>query len=518
MSTKKIINIVNFIRGEDWRENSEELHQTFINELELCRKYPMPHTFLMLYDAMIKPEYSEPLLANDNPDLEVGLWLELSKEAVERAGLNWNEEHNWTWHVNPGMLLGYVPSDREKIIDELMERFRLIFGYYPASVGSWIIDTHSINYMKEKYGVKAVCICREQYGTDGYTLWGGYYNQAYYPSRKNMFMPAQTKEEQVNVPIFRMLGPDPIYQYDMGLDSDYNMSLCQGVATLEPTYDSYGADEHWVNWYLDSIFGSEALSLAHTQAGQENSFTWKLLGKGLEMQMGIIYDGVKSGKWEVKSLKDTGAWFSERYDMTPATAVTALSDWQNKDNQTVWYDCKNYRANLHNKEGNICIRDMFLFDENYSDKYLDTPAPGDDAVFDTLPIVDGYCWGGNGIHSAMYFVKPHTDEKVKGKILSVSSENENRLKIEFELDGEKAVCVCDEEKIRFEFSGKPFDMLFKYNDLRNTVIKEIGESTVIYGHGEAEYGIKLTCGVKSEQNGYRISPDTNSFEISFLRL
>ena len=99
-----------------------------------------------------------------------------------------------------------------------------------------------------------------------------------------------------------------------------------------------------------------------------------------------------------------------------------------------------------------------------------------------------------------------------------TSENENRLKIEFELDGEKAVCVCDEEKFGFYFSGKPFDMLFKYNNLRNTVIKEIGESTVIYGHGEAEYGIKLTCGVKSEQNGYRISPDTNSFEISFLRL
>lgn len=124
MVTEKIINIVNFIRSEDWRCDSEELHQTFINELELCRKYPMPHPFLMLYDAMIKPEYSEPLLANDDPDLEVGLWLELSKEAVERAGLCWNEEHNWTWHVNPGMLLGYEPTDREKIIDELMERFR----------------------------------------------------------------------------------------------------------------------------------------------------------------------------------------------------------------------------------------------------------------------------------------------------------------------------------------------------------------------------------------------------------
>lgn len=35
MMTGKIINIVNFIRGEDWRE-FRRLHQTFINELELC--------------------------------------------------------------------------------------------------------------------------------------------------------------------------------------------------------------------------------------------------------------------------------------------------------------------------------------------------------------------------------------------------------------------------------------------------------------------------------------------------
>ena len=61
-------------------------------------------------------------------------------------------------------------------------------------------------------------------------------------------------------------------------------------------------------------------------------------------------------------------------------------------------------------------------------------------------------------------------------------------------------------------------MLFRYKELKNTAIKEIKESTVNYEHRGAEYGIKLTCGVKAEQNGYRISPDTNAFEISFLRL
>lgn len=520
MKTKKIINIVNFIRAADWRvinKDPDELYSTFINTLELCKKYPMPYTISLLYDAIINPDYTTPLLENKDPNMEVGLWLELSRPAVENAGLKWNEEHDWTWHVNPGMLLGYIPSEREKIIDELMSRFKSVFGYYPGSVGAWVIDTHSINYMKEKYDIKAVCFCREQYGTDGYTLWGGYYNQGYYPSKNNMFMPAQTKEEQTNVPLFRMLGPDPIYQYDMFLNESYNDAPFHCVPTMEPAWQ-LGQNKKWVDWYLDSHYGSEGMAFSYTQTGQENSFGWHSFGEGLKMQMDKIYDGVKAGKWEVMTLNDTGVWFTENFETTPATSITALTDWhEEKQRQTVWYNCKNYRFDLHNENGKLCVRDINLFDENYSDRYLVTPAPGDDATFDALPIIDGYLWGGDGVHSALYFVKKGTEEKLNGKIISSESVSDTALKITFDLDGEKAVCLCDEEKVRFEFSGNSYDMLFKYRDLKNTAIKEIGESTVRYEHRGAEYGIKLTCGVKSEDNGYRISPDTNRFEISFLR-
>lgn len=55
-------------------------------------------------------------------------------------------------------------------------------------------------------------------GDGGYTIWGGYWNQAIIPSRVNAYMPAQTEEGQIPVPIFRMLGSDPIYQYVMVWD------------------------------------------------------------------------------------------------------------------------------------------------------------------------------------------------------------------------------------------------------------------------------------------------------------
>ena len=513
MNTKKVINIVNFIRGEDWRFSHEMLYQTFINELELCRNYPMPYTFLMLYDAFTKPEYSKELLENNDSNMEVGLWLELSKEVVEKAGLNWTDEHNWTWHVNPGMLLGYELPERERIIDELMERFKSVFGYYPASVGSWVIDTHSIVYLKEKYNIKSVCFCREQYGTDGYTLWGGYYNQGYYPSKNNMFMPAQTKSEQIGVPAFRMLGPDPIYEYDIQRYGNFKT-----VPTLEPAW-CFGQDEKWVDWYFDSHFGSEGMAFSYTQTGQENSFGWDNFGKALKMQMDKIYAGVKSGKWEVMTLKDTGIWFTERFDTTPATSITALTDWQtDNQRQTVWYDCKNYRFNFHNENGKICIRDINLFDEDYRDRYYDAPAPGDDAKFDALPIIDGYLWRGDSELSALYFVKRGTEEKIEGKILSAETERDGVLKITFLLDGKKAYCICGEEKIHFELPSEHYEMLLKYEKLKNTNIDRINSNSVIYEHEGMSYGLKANCKITKENNGYRISPDSIEFELCLLRL
>ena len=155
----------------------------------------------------------------------------------------------------------------------LFEKFKEVFGYYPRVFGSWLFDSYTIRYISDKYGLDAICNCKEQYGTDGYTLWGGYYGQGYYPSRTNCFMPAQTKEEQIPAPLFRMLGSDQVYQYDFGMDRDSGAAGVQGVITLEPVYcgnSGGGGVPKWVDWYLRENFNGECLSFGYTQAGQGN--------------------------------------------------------------------------------------------------------------------------------------------------------------------------------------------------------------------------------------------------------
>ncbi|HRQ52259.1 MAG TPA: hypothetical protein PLR74_17055, partial [Agriterribacter sp.] len=97
-------------------------------------------------------------------------------------------------------------------------------------------------------------------------------------------MPAQTEKNQTPVPIFRMLGSDPVRQYDDTGDGTNG----QGVITLEPASQSGGGDSAWVHWYFKAFVEGQSMEYAYVQAGQENSFTWNAMAKGFEIQMPLI--------------------------------------------------------------------------------------------------------------------------------------------------------------------------------------------------------------------------------------
>ena len=234
----RIVNIVNFIRNIEPR--SEEitetvLYETVARQAAQLAEYGLPATFLLQYDALINPRYRKLLTQDVYPGTEVGGWWEITQPHVEAAGLKWRGRYPWDWHADVGFATGYTPEERRKLVDVYMEKFKEVFGKYPTAIGSWFIDAYTLGYMYDKYGIVASCNCKDQIGTDGYTLWGGYWNQAYYPSRVNAYMPAQTREGQIPVPVFRMLGSDPIYQYDNCVGG-----ALQGVISLEPVYGDSG--------------------------------------------------------------------------------------------------------------------------------------------------------------------------------------------------------------------------------------------------------------------------------------
>jgi hypothetical protein len=385
----RIINIVNFIRQTDYRlENADDLLlKTVENQIKLLKEYDFPATFLFQYDALINPAYQTLMKTQLGRNCEIGAWWEITQPHVEAAGIQWRGEHSWVSHANIAFTTGYTPKEREKLVDVYMAEFKAIYGKYPKSVGSWFIDAHTLAYMVEKYHIAASSNCKDQVGTDGYTLWGGYWNQAYYPSRYNAYMPAQTEKNQIPVPIFRMLGSDPIYQYETGVGTNG-----QGVISLEPVYRESGKNREWVRYFLESIVNQPSLAFNYAQAGQENSFTWSGMGEGLQMQFPLFASLRDEGKIRIETLETSGKWFKKRFATTPATAVTTLTDIRNEGRKTVWFNSRFYRASLFWESDGFCFRDIHLFDENLKSDYLTTPGTGNQFFYYTLPVIDRFYW------------------------------------------------------------------------------------------------------------------------------
>ncbi len=410
----RVVNVINFIRLTEPRRyehpslnwiSDTVLYETVESQIDLMNKYGIKGSFLLQYDALIQPNYQKLLKEKVGEGTEIGAWWEITEPHVKDAGIKWRGRYPWDWYANVGFSTGYTPQEREKLVDVYMAKFKEIFGVYPKSVGSWFIDAHSLAYMRDKYGIEASAACRDQIGTDGYNLWGGYWQGGYYPSRNNFYIPAQTKGNQIDVPVFRLLGSDPIAQYDCGLGGKH-----QAVVTLEPVYGNAGGNPAWIDWFFEKMIYDPAMNLSYFQAGQENMFTWPRMRKGLEYQFPALARLAKKGDIRLETLGETGRAFSAAHAMTPPSAISAM-DGFGADSlaRTVWFNSKNYRLNLMWEGERMFVRDIHLFDENQESLYLKTPCTTDYCHYWTLPVVDGNVWSNDSVRGAIRFYRVMPD-------------------------------------------------------------------------------------------------------------
>ena len=443
-ASPRIVNIVNFIRlcepRIDWI-TEDVLYQTVVQQADILKRYHLKGTFLLQYDALMDARYQKLLKELPAEQFEIGAWWESPQPLVEKSGYHWRGRFPWDWHADVGFATGYTPEEREKLTDTYMADFKKVFGYYPKSVGSWFIDAHTLQYMYDHYGITASCNCKDQIGTDGYTMWGGYWNQGYYPSKKNAYMPAQNADNQIPVPIFRMLGSDPIHQYDSGLGGD-----TQRVVSLEPVYQGGGGNAAWCKWYFDAFVDGPAMAFGYTQVGQENSFTWKRMAKGFELQMPMVAQLQKEGKVTVQTLGETGKWFKEQYAVTPPTSVTVLNDHSQKDQKTVWFNSRFYRANLLWEKDGMRFRDIHLFDERMESLYLKKRGTSSQCFYYTLPVVDGFVWSSKKIVAGLRF-KTLDGIELKGGVPTVNDAKNGELVVRWPTQSpDGAIVVSFNEK------------------------------------------------------------------------
>ena len=102
---------------------------------------------------------------------EIGLFLEVTANSAKAAGIDYHQTGSWHF-ANAVLLSGYTQEERIMFLDAIFAKYKSIFGYYPAAVGSWWTDSFSLNYVNQKYGVSIDLGCSDQFSTDNY-LSGG---------------------------------------------------------------------------------------------------------------------------------------------------------------------------------------------------------------------------------------------------------------------------------------------------------------------------------------------------------
>lgn len=499
-----IVNIINFVRGCEPRMEVD-LVEPVREELRLCRRYGYENTLMLQYDAMEREDILETVAEEADSRTELGIWLEMCRSLAEQVGICWRGRtgYDWDWYVDPGFLVAYSLEERERLIDAVMEKFHDLFGSYPRSAGSWILDSHSMEYMWEQYGVKAFCICREQYGVDAYSLAGGYYNQGYYPSRWNCICPASTAENQIPVPVFRMLGPDPVYNYGSAWFYEETGGI---VPTIEPA-SPMGRPEENIAWFFRTYFEHESLAFSYLQLGQENSFGWEQIETGLKRQFEKLKKYQEQGICTVKKLGDTGEWFRAKYARTPPTSLIADSNlleaglpeggmqlmgesrWQDRLSSSIWYNCIHYRANVVTEGKRLYIRDIYKFDELYREPFHDTPCRNWEIFYDNLPVMDGFQWrceetNRAGIYFDGEFQGLRTRREGEDLVVEASfTEGDARL-----VFSERQIAIWGERGIRFVKSASP-NVVYEKDKIiycHNGYPYTVGVQGAVHGDGAIE--------------------------------
>lgn len=466
---KNIVNIINFVRGVEPRPNRNiDLLEPVREQLRLLKEFNMKGTFLLQYDALIDSTYTD-MIRSHSDYAEAGIWFEIVQPLVEKIGETWHGRYSWDWYCDVGFLIGYEPNTRLRLIDECMEKFKEIFGKYPKSVGSWHIDAVSLKYLSEKYSVSACCICRDQVGIDGYTMQGGYFNQAYYPSINNMFCPANSKDTQISLPVFRMLGSDPIYEYDCQICPD---TIKFGCPTLEPVSNNYGGCDAWCDWFFRENFNGSGISFQYTQVGQENSFGWKAMKKGLTYQMSQIKKLSEVGKVEIMTLSESGDWYKSKFSLTPPAAQAVTNDYRNLNKKSIWYNSRFYRANLIYENGTVRFRDFYIFNDEFPEKYLKTRCETHSCEYRNLPIMD-----------AVLYTDTSSDECHAGIYLTNGGEPINWTSLQYKEDGSSATVTLsgNSGKLTICFSEKCIEIV---SDIEGLVLHPIYNRNYAYGKKE----------------------------------
>ena len=361
--------LVNPVRGRTlWVDQGLK---SLEDQYQAVSKYRFAATWLFQYDVLNDEEIISFVKKNFSENQEVGLFLEVSPEFALASRVVYPSLVAW-YEPKAVFLSGYSQSERRRLIDTAFGKFKEIFGKYPLSVGAWWIDSYSLNYMKKKYGIKAVLIVANQLKTDDYSIWGHWWGIPYYPSRANILVPASNEKTKLDLVVIQWGQRDPTKAYGEGpVFSNYSVQandyLERGLRT------SYF--KNLIDYYLDC-----KLPIGQITVGLETGIESVKVFPEFLRQLEVLS--------KIKNLQSlTMSEFSDRYrsfySLNPERIVL-------KDDKTEWILTPLKRENKALKDeiiykDNVAFKDFFIADKSsFLERRL--PISSEENVF-TSPLI-----------------------------------------------------------------------------------------------------------------------------------
>lgn len=332
-SSNSFITIVNPVRLSSY---TQDPILSLKAEYEEISKRSLPATWLLTYDAISNNSILEVISSMDKKQ-EFGIFFEVTESFSKASNVSYNKTNSWH-HAKALFLSGYRQDDRKKLIDKVFSEFKNKFGYYPKSVGGWWVDSFSLFYMKEKYGITGVLGLSDQYDLDNYQVWGTPFSAPFYPSKIHAGMPGDSSNK-LDIVTFRWAARDPLNGYISPSDKQASLYSVQDYLGLGFSNDYF---EKLVELYSVK---KEYNEFGHITIGLEADYspdTYEaILAKRLDVVKKFEGQGVR-----VTTMAEFSDWYRGEFKETSPPHFIETDDLLGKQKKVMWYQSNSYRVGL----------------------------------------------------------------------------------------------------------------------------------------------------------------------------
>jgi hypothetical protein len=389
--------VINQVRGTECCDPGSLAHLQL--QLKAHEQLQIPATFAFRYDALKDPSLVTALKTAQrrHPELLAGLLLEITPALAQAAGVEYQATSEDWYEAHHVFSLGYSPEDRIKLMDTLFAEYHAQFGAYPEVTTAWIMDTPTLNYLHDQYGVRLHQITREQWGVDSYTLAGGPPHYPYPASRSWAFTPDYSQENPLW--IVRQTVTDPLFNY-----GDTSSSF-----TSQP--NDYARGQRDLG-YFEALFTQAIVDQPTGQAGfallgLENSMELKYQEAFLE-QLAIVRRLQNEHKLSYYDID--GASLSTFAN--PVSIYSGTDFVEQTSNVSWWITTPQYRVRLRLNNNQLLIDDLRIFSAALPDPYSSQVAVNK-GYWIQPSLLDGSLWYGERT-SRPILVKLFGPPEVKG--------------------------------------------------------------------------------------------------------